>query len=85
MIGDPEAPVLHRNDVAPEADSVDEAPAQMVAGLAVALTTGNGITVICTVAVPVHPPDPAPVTVYIVVNAGETTSGLELLLPGFQV
>jgi len=61
--GEPDAPVLQRKDAAPDADSVDDAPAQMVEGVAVAFTTGRGITVICNVAVPVHPPDPKPVTV----------------------
>ena len=48
--------------VAPEAVSVEELPAQIVAGEAEAVTVGLGFTVTVTVAVPVHP-EVVPVTV----------------------
>ena len=51
--------------------SVEEVPAQMVAGAAEAVTEGIGFTVTVTVAVPVHPAV-VPVTVYVVVVPGET-------------
>jgi len=49
--------------LAPVAVSVDEAPIQIEAGDAAAVTVGAGLTVTVTVAVPVHPAADVPVTV----------------------
>lgn len=46
-------------------------PEHMAAGVAVAVTVGNGFTVSVTVAVPVQPAAVDPVTVYVVVAAGD--------------
>ena len=70
--------------MAPEAVRVEELPAQRVAGDAVALTVGFGFTVMVMVPVPVHPPE-APVTVYVVVEAGLTVNGLAVPNPPDQV
>jgi hypothetical protein len=43
----------------------------MAAGVAVAVTIGNGLTVSVTVAVPVHPATVDPVTEYVVVAVGD--------------
>jgi len=64
---------------APLAVSTEVAPLHIAAGLAVAVTDGNGFTVTLTVAVPEHPSDVIPVTVYVVVPVGDTV--LELPLP----
>jgi hypothetical protein len=57
---------------APLAVSTEVAPLHIAAGLADALTDGNGFTVTLTVAVPVHPAVLVPVTVYVVVALGVT-------------
>jgi hypothetical protein len=41
--------------LAPDADKVELPPEHIAAGLAVAVTVGNGLTVTLTVAIPVHP------------------------------
>jgi len=57
---------------APLAVITEVCPLHIAAGLAVALTVGNGFTVTLTVAVPVHPAVVVPVTVYVVVTLGVT-------------
>ena len=69
---------------APLAESVVELPEQSVVAVAVAVTVGEGLTVIGLVAVAVHPFAAVPVTVYVVVVAGETVIGDPLTFPGFQ-
>ena len=49
--------------LAPAAVNTEFAPLHIDAGLAVAVTVGNGLTVTLTVAVPVHPAALVPVTV----------------------
>ena len=72
----PLPPVLHVYVLVPDPVSVEFDPGQMVAGDALALTVGRGFTVTVTDVVPVHPAALVPVTVYVVVEAGDTTSGL---------
>jgi len=69
---------------APLAVSTEVAPLHIAAGLAVALTDGNGFTVTLTVAVPEHPAPVVPVTVYVVVALGVTVM-LAVLPPVFQL
>ena len=64
---------------APLAVNTELAPLHIAAGLADAVTDGNGFTVTLTVAVPVHPAVVVPVTVYVVVLVGDTV--LELPVP----
>ena len=52
--------------------NTDVAPLHIAAGLADAVTVGNGFTVTLTVAVPVHPAALVPVTVYVAVALGAT-------------
>ena len=59
-------------------------PAQIVGALAVAVTVGEGFTVITRVAVPVQPAV-VPVTVYVVVIAGETVTEVPVNDPGIQL
>ena len=66
------------------ATKIDDAPLQIAAGVAVEVTTGSGFTVTETVALP-EQPEAEPVTVYIVVVAGETETGVPLKLPGIHV
>jgi hypothetical protein len=69
-----EAPVPVRVEVLPE---------QMVGLLAVAVTVGEGLTVISCVVVEEQPD--VPVTVYVVVVAGETVTEVPVSAPGFHV
>ena len=55
----------------PLAAMVELWPAQMAAGDAVAVIVGNGFIVNVTVAVPVQPAVDVPVTLYVVVAAGD--------------
>jgi len=64
---------------APLAVITEVCPLHIAAGLAVALTVGNGFTVTLTAAVPEHPAVLVPVTVYVIVPVGDTV--LELPLP----
>jgi hypothetical protein len=57
---------------APLAVITEVCPLHIAAGLAVAVTVGNGFTITLTVAVPVHPAALVPVTVYVVVVLGVT-------------
>jgi len=72
-------PVFQLYVFAPLAVSTEVAPLHIAAGLAVAVTDGNGFTVTLTVAVPEHPAVVVPVTVYVVVLVGDTV--LELPVP----
>ena len=65
-------PVLQLYVFAPLAVSSELSPLHIAAGLADAVTVGNGFTVTLTVAVPVHPSALVPVTVYVVVALGVT-------------
>lgn len=58
----------------PVAAMVELWPAQMAAGVAVADTVGSGFTVNVTVAVPVQPAAVDPVTLYVVVAAGDAVN-----------
>ena len=69
---------------APPAVNTELAPLHIAAGLADAVTDGNGFTVTLTVAVPVHPAPVVPVTVYVVVALGVTVM-LAVLPPVFQL
>ena len=77
-------PVFQLYVFAPLAVNTDVAPLHIAAGLAVAVTDGNGFTVTLTVAVPVHPAVLVPVTVYVVVVLGVTVM-LAVLPPVFQL
>jgi len=70
--------------VAPLPVNVAVCPAHITAGLLTALTVGIGFTVTSTVEVPVHPAL-APVTVYVVLDAGETVTFVPTRAPGFHV
>lgn len=70
--------------VAPFAVSVVLLPEQIVALEAETVTVGEGFTVIKRVAVPEQPPE-VPVTVYVVVVAGETVIDVPVSDPGIQV
>lgn len=59
-------------------------PLQIVPSVADAVTAGGGPTVTVTVFVPEHP-FVVPVTVYVIVLAGETVMLLPVRLPGIQV
>ena len=78
------APGFHVYEVAPLPVSVVLLPEQIVVVAEVAVTVGDGLTVMVRVAVPVQPED-VPVTVYVVVVVGETVTGLPDNAPGFQV
>ena len=60
-------------------------PAQIVVADAVVVTVGLELTVIVIVAVFEHPGPFEPVTVYVVVDAGVTTTDVPLSEPGIQV
>lgn len=59
-------------------------PEQIVV-VPVMLTEGGGLTVTVAVALPVHPLEPVPVTVYVVVDAGVTVMLAPLRFPGIQL
>jgi len=63
-----------------------EVPLQIVAFVTVVPTVGNGFTVIVLIAVLVQPVAVVvPVTVYVVVVAGDTVTDVPLNPPGFHV
>ena len=83
-IGDPEIlPGFQTYVDAPPPVRLVELPVQIVGEAVVAVTVGEGLTVMVRVAVPEHP-EVVPVTVYVVVVAGETVIGEPEILPGFQ-
>jgi hypothetical protein len=59
-------------------------PEQIVLNDAVLLTVGNGLTASVTVAVLTQPLALVPVTVYVVVVAGDTVTDEPDRLPGFH-
>jgi hypothetical protein len=61
-----------------------EVPEQMVVLLAETETVGVGLTVTITVCVDVQPETFVPVTVYVVVDVGETETVVPLNEPGIQ-
>lgn len=56
----------------------------MVVVADVTVTVGDGLTVISRVEVPVHPLASVPVTVYVVVVAGETVTEVPVNDPGIH-
>jgi hypothetical protein len=60
----------HEYVLAPLAVSVVLLPEQMEGAFGLMVIVGKGFTVTVTVAVPVHPDDVVPVTVYVVVTVG---------------
>ena len=70
--------------VAPLPASVTVLPLQMLVEEADAVTFGSGFTVMATVPVFEHPFALVPVTVYVVVDAGETVTVVPLKLPGIH-
>ena len=64
--------------------NTEVAPLHIAAGLADAVTDGNGFTVTLTVAVPEHPAVLVPVTEYVIVALGVTVM-LAVLPPVFQL
>ena len=91
MVGDTtvevpvKAPGFHVYDVAPVAVNVPELPMQIVFDEAVNVNEGTGFTIIFTVCVLVHPKPLSLVTVYIVVEVGETTVVEPVNAPGVHV
>jgi hypothetical protein len=59
-------------------------PTQIAEFAELAVTVGNGLTVIVRVAVPTQPADDVPVTVYVVVVVGDTVTDEPDKLPGFH-
>lgn len=76
-------PGCHTYVVAPDAVSVVLLPEQILPPPA-AVTVGGGLTATVNVPVLVQPPL-VPVTVYVVLDVGETTTLLPVMLPGIQV
>lgn len=70
---------------APLPVSITASPWQIVAFDAEAVTVGKLLTVTVTVAVAEHPGPLSPVTVYVVVDDGLTTTDDPLMLPGIHV
>ena len=70
---------------APLAVNVVEVPEHIVGEEEDATTVGVGFTGILNVLVDVHPRVLVPVTVYVVVTDGVTTTVLPIKAPGFQV
>lgn len=69
---------------APNPSSVTVSPAQIVEGVATAVTAGDTSTVMVTTSVAVHPFPSVPITVYVVLLAGMTETGLPEIAPGFH-
>ena len=78
-------PPLQLYDVAPPAVRVEEAPLQMVEGDALNVTVGFAFTVTVVVTVLVQPFPSVPVTVYTVVEVGDTVFGLPVPKPPLQL
>jgi hypothetical protein len=70
--------------VAPVAESVTDPTIQIAVGEAVAFIVGLAFTTSATVRVAVQPNPLAPVMVYVVDVAGETTTLVPVNAPGFQ-
>jgi hypothetical protein len=66
------------------ANNEEESPLHIEAGVAVVVILGFGLTVTVTVLLPVQPTEVVPVTVYVVVEAGVTDTGVSLKAPGIQ-
>ena len=71
--------------MAPVALSVAVPPGQIVAGEALAFTTGGDTTKTVSVRVAVHPLALAPIAVYVMVAPGVTMMPEPVKPPGFQV
>ena len=86
--GDPLKPEGFQAKIVPAtellADNEEEAPKQIVAGVAKGVITGLGFTITETIFEPVHPAA-VPVTVYVVVEMGVTETGVPFEPPGFQM
>ncbi len=78
-------PGFHEYVAAPVADNAAVAPRQMAVGLAEAVTVGFGTTLTIAVVRPMHPSALVPLTVYVVVEPGETFWLEPIRFPGFQV
>jgi hypothetical protein len=78
-------PGIHVYVEAPPALSVTELPIQIALEDAAAFTFGRAFTVTITVEVPVHPGPLEPVTVYVVVEVGETVTVVPVSDPGIHV
>ena len=68
----------------PVAVSVAQLPGQTAVGFATAVLVGSGLTTSMTVRVELHP-EVRPVTVYVVVTVGDTTTVPVVRLPGIHV
>lgn len=77
----------HANVAVPTGDALSATvlPAQITVEVGVTFTTGSVLTVMDTVEVFVHPFASVPASVYVVVAAGVTVTGLPLKLPGIQL
>jgi len=72
----PVAPVFHKYNDAPLAESVVLCPGHMAAGEAEAVTEGRGVTVTLTLALEEQPAVVVPVTEYVVEVVGLTVTGV---------
>jgi len=79
------APGSQLYDVAPDPVNVEENPEQTAVGEATAVTVGKGIIKTLTVVVPIQPDADVPLTVYVVLVTGVTTTLVPVKAPGFQV